>query len=75
VTVTLRRPPPVVTALRPHHTLDLALPRLLQHDQTGADGERQQPLLRRPDDLRQRQLHMRGKIKTRHIGRADLDQV
>ena len=75
VTVTLRRPLPVVTTLRPHHTLDLVLHRLVQHGQAGANGKRQQPLFRRPNDLRQRQPDVLGKIKTRRLRCSDLDQV
>ena len=46
----------VVAALRANDPLDLPPHRLVQHRQTGAEGQREQSLLRLPSDLCQRQL-------------------
>ena len=60
VAVTHRDAVRVALALRAHDIVDLLLQHLGQHAQPGRDTERQQPLLRGPDQLAQRLLHTRG---------------
>ena len=50
----------VVLALRADDLVDLLLHQLVQHAEPDADAQRQQPLLRCPDQLAQRLLHPRG---------------
>ena len=60
VAVTHRDAVRVALALRAHDIVDLLLHQLGQHAQPDADAQRQQPLLRGPDQLAQRLLHTRG---------------
>ena len=57
VTVPHRGPLSIVLAPRAHDVVDLLLHQLAQHAQPDADAQRQQPLLRCPDQLAQRLLH------------------
>jgi hypothetical protein len=57
VTVTDRGPIRVPLALRPDDRVDLQLQQLVQNAEPDLHRQRQQPLLRRPDQLPQRRLH------------------
>src|SRR6202034_1310303 len=50
----------VVLALRTHDVIDLLLHQLAQHTEPDTDAQRQQPLLRCPNQLAQRFLHALG---------------
>ena len=50
----------VALALGAHDLVDLLFEQLGQHAEPGRDAQRQQPLLRCPDQLAQRLLHTRG---------------
>src|SRR5205807_2297932 len=55
--VTDRAPLPVPLPLRPDELADLLLQELPEHTEPNLDRQRQQPLLRSPDQLPQRLLH------------------
>jgi len=59
MTVTHRSPVGVVPALRAHDIADLFFHQLTQHAEPDSDAQRQQPVLRRPDELAERLLHAR----------------
>jgi len=64
-------------ALRADDPLDLPLHRLVQHRQPRVHSEREQPLLRLPGDLAQRQLDMLRQLQRGSplLGLDDLDNV
>ena len=69
VAVAHRGPVGVALALRADDLVDLALHHLGQHAQPDADAQRQQPILRRVDELAERLLHAR---RQRQLLRGDL---
>ena len=69
-----RGPVRVVPALRAHDIVDLLLHQLVQHTEPDADAQREQPLLRCPDQLAQRLLHalrehglLHGRLSDRYV--------
>src|ERR1035441_4912628 len=69
--VTNRGPIEIVAALRPDDLLDLLFHQLRQHTEPDTDAEREQTLLRCPNQLAQSLLHTRRQDGLRsEIGRA-----
>ena len=81
--MTHRRPLGVPLALRTDDIVDLLVHQLLQHAEPDADAQREQPLLRCPDQLPQRFLHalrehglITGRLSDRYVathGGSSLD--
>jgi len=67
VTVTLRHPVAVVLAPRADDLVDLELEQLMHDAEPDTDTEREQPLLRRPDQLTERLLDLRWQRTLRRL--------
>jgi len=67
VAVTLRRPIPVVLALRADDLVDLTLHQLMHDTKTETDAEREQPVPRCADELAKRPLNLRRERPLRRL--------